>query len=945
MVTRPILVGRDSELDLLLQHLRAAESGSGGLVLIGGEAGAGKSTLSGHLITRSENARRAVGRSSGPGETPPYGPLLELLTHLGAPQGGAENPLAAGSMTDRTVREVAAGLLAYLSQFDDPLLLLLEDIHWADPATLELLRHLTPLLPESRILFLATYRTDELNRDHPLWSLLPGLQRSGAIRLLLERLDYEGVLQLVVNALPEARARHAELARRLYSRTGGHPLFVCELLGAAVRSGQAVEQGPLPETVLQAIDLKLKPLSRQSQAVLSVAALIGERFDYGLLATVVQQSEDELAEALEEALSLRLLRAEEIQGEVFTFDHALVREALLSRMIAPRRRRWHIAIAEALMRSGGADPDAVALHLSRADDPRAVEWLLTAGDRALRLGALAQAGQLYERALQLIQGPDQRRAELLLKLGYAMAYQQPEQAREYWEEAEIVAAESSDEVVGVWTRHMLLRERIRQNDASSLEEMALVQADQERLLTDTRYLKLESDLFGQPCGYARMAGERARALGMIGRGQEANAVIEAVQAAVRPGPNLADLTYAQVPTALWSSDFDKLLEIFRQVRDYRLQLRQYRLAASMVFNRLYGLFIYRTDRVAEIDATARELEEYEQLAIERAGDGTTPRGFSPLGVYQFFRGDWEAARRNLLDYYRTFPEEDRILRRLIAADMARAVGDYELTRSLLAALPPHSPEEAPGSRQIVNSLDVNVAWAEWYMDQGDLATARQWIASADRWAEFLGTENWRGVMERARARLLLLEGHPEQAYAAIRSALSNPVTRNPVLWQVGGQRLAGEIAAALSKRQDAELHLSLSLELARRCRLPYEVALTQLAMATHLPDRPDARERLHAARESLEQLGAVSALEQAEAVLARLDSRGAENATPDDGLTDRECEIVRLVAEGRTDKEIGALLFISPRTVDRHLRNIFLKLDITSRSALGAYAVRKGLLG
>ncbi|MFZ5816992.1 MAG: helix-turn-helix transcriptional regulator [Bacillota bacterium] len=935
------LVGREHEMALLRTHLAAAEAGTGGLVLIGGEAGAGKSALAAHLLSEARSARVAAGRCPGPGETPPFGPVLEILTALGTPEGNPETLLEAGR--EQTARQLAAALLAHLRQLGTPALLLVEDIHWSDLATLDVLRHLTPLLPQSRVLLLATYRSDELNREHPLWSLLPGLQRSGADRLLLERLDYESVVELVQAVLPEG-GEQRDLAQRLYQRTGGHPLFVCELLAAAQRSGAAQGLEQLPETVLQAIDLKLKRLSPECQGLLAVAALIGERFEYNLLAAVAGQPEDRLADALEESLSLRLVRSEGAQGEVFAFEHALVREALLSRMIAPRRRRWHVAIAEALIRTPQPDPDAVAFHLSRGDDPRAVEWLLAAGDRALKLGALAQARQLYERALQLLQGPDRRRGELLLKLGCSVPHHDKELAMQFWAEAMESAREAGDQPVLVWTQHMLQRERFKQYNADSIDEMATLQAQQEALLEDARYLKLESDLFGQACGYARIAGERARALGMVGRTQEAHAVIAAVQATVRPGPNLADLVYAQVPSALWNGDIEKMVEVFRQVQEYRIQLRQYRLAASMAFNRLYGLLYYRTDQVGVIDATARELDELERMAMERSGDGTTPGGYSPLGIYQFIRGDWAAARRNLLEYYRRFPDEDRILRRIPAAEMALAVGDLELSRSLLSLFRPHSPGEGPGPHIIVNDLELHVAWADWYMAQGDRKMARAWVESADRWATHLGATLWRGPIERARAKLLFLEGDGEGAYATIQAALQNRRLGEPVYWQIGGLRLAGEIAAALGQWQEAETNLRQSLELAQRCRVPYEAALTQLALGSLLPGLPDTRELLTAARESLAHLGAAPALREAEAALERLHGGGATPAQSSDGLTDREREIVCLVAQGCTDKEIAAQLFISRRTVDRHLRNIFLKLDITSRTALGAYAVRKGLL-
>lgn len=981
------LVGRDVELELLQASLAAAQTGSGGLVLIGGEAGVGKSTLLGRLLADAPGAKALIGRCPGPDETPPYGPFLEILAQL-----GPDHPLGEGAVANRTSRELAAALLAYLGQQGGTLLLLLEDLHWADPATLEVLRHLAPLLAQSNLLLVATFRNDELNREHPLWSLLPALQRTGAQRLLLSRLDYESVAQLVSSRLPDATP---EVARRLHHRTGGNPLFLIEMLAAMARPG--TEQGPLPDNVLQAIDLKLGQLSPESQQLLSIGSLIGERFEYSLLAAVAEQPEEVVAEMLEQALALRIIRVEGSQGELFAFDHALVREALLSRMIAPRRRRWHKAIAEALIERAQPDPDSIALHLSRADDPRAVAWLQTAGDWALRFGALAQARQRYERALQLLHGPDRRRGELLLKLGHSTAFQNPEQARQYFEEALEAAQETGDEAVTVWTRHMqlVMRQSHQQTDERTLAEMAALQEWQERLQADEAFLKLEGELFGKTCGYPRIAGERARTLAWIGRRQEAGAVVAAIEAQIPAGPQLADLIYSNVPILIWAGEIDQVFALLRRVRDYRVQLRQYRLAASMEFSRLYSMLYFRTERVAEIEENARALAEYERLAIERAGDGTTPGGYSVLGVYQFFRGDWEGARRNLLDYYRQYPQEDRLLRRVPAAQLARALGDLEMARSLLALFRTYTPGEPHGP--VILNIELPVVWAEWHMDMGDLSLAAQWLEFAEAWERHLETVTWRGMVAVARARLHLLEGRPAEGYAAIESAFADPFTRASTYWHLGGHRIAGELAVALGRRAEAEQHLRTSIALAEAWQIPYEGALSRLALGSLLPEVEGAYRELVVARESLARLGATAALRKAEEALAVASAHAglsglngasglaaasalggasgvggasglggasgvggvpglagasalggaSAHAAPEgdhEPLTEREREIVRLVAQGQTDKEVAAQLFISPRTVDRHLRNIFVKLNISSRTALGAYAVRAGLL-
>jgi DNA-binding CsgD family transcriptional regulator len=142
------------------------------------------------------------------------------------------------------------------------------------------------------------------------------------------------------------------------------------------------------------------------------------------------------------------------------------------------------------------------------------------------------------------------------------------------------------------------------------------------------------------------------------------------------------------------------------------------------------------------------------------------------------------------------------------------------------------------------------------------------------------------------------------------------------------------MAHQLGRTTEADAQLAASLELAQRCRVPYEAALTQLVRAQRFPGAPGAREGLEAARATFERLGAAPALAGAAAV----------GAAYPDGLTAREVEVLRLVAQGLTDKEVGAQLYISPRTVDGHLRNIFAKAGVSTRSALAAYAARQHLL-
>ena len=242
----PSLVGRGRELDLLRHQFDAALAGRGGLVLIGGEAGIGKTALAEALCREAADARRAVliGRCFDLAETPPYGPWVELFRRYRPDDGTPDLPAAfsrrgslGGVASQETLFQQVLDFFAALAP-DTPLVLLLEDLHWADPASLDLLRFVARNLIDARLLLLATYRSDEIPRDHPLYRLLPALVReAGAARLDPRPLDAAAIRALVDGRYDLADADAARLAAYLLARGEGNPLFVGELLRSLEEAG------------------------------------------------------------------------------------------------------------------------------------------------------------------------------------------------------------------------------------------------------------------------------------------------------------------------------------------------------------------------------------------------------------------------------------------------------------------------------------------------------------------------------------------------------------------------------------------------------------------------------------------------------------------------------------------------------------------------------------
>ncbi len=468
----PTLVGRERERALLRERLAAAVAGRGGLVLIGGEAGIGKTALAEALgrEAAAQGALTLVGRCYDLTETPPYGPWLDIFAHLPAAAELPPPPIAVAPGGEAVALPNQAALFGRVCAYFEavaarrPLLLFLDDLHWADPASLDLLRFLAREFAALPILLVVTYRADELTRRHPLYALLPLLVREAhADRLDLRRLGPDDVRALVRARYGLPGAAEDRLVRGLLTYAEGNPFYIGELLrtfeeeGALRRTDAGwaladVVSVSVPPLLRQVIDGRLARLGEEHQRLLAIAAIIGQRVPLALWAATAGVPEDALIDAIEEGAGARLLEAGD-GGTDVRFVHALIREALYEGLLPPRRRGWHRRAAEALMASPSPDPDAVASHLQQAGDPRAAEWLIRAGERAQRSYALLTAAERFEASLTLLegQGADPReRARLLYRLARMRRYADPRGAIGYLDDAEALAAEAGDDLLAAY---------------------------------------------------------------------------------------------------------------------------------------------------------------------------------------------------------------------------------------------------------------------------------------------------------------------------------------------------------------------------------------------------------------------------------------------------------------------------------------------------------------
>lgn len=945
------LVGRRDEQDRLWAALEDAAVGRGSLVLLAGEAGIGKSALLRAAARQVIVSGAAVGYCPGPGETGSFAPWLEVVEQLADGHPNAKTspaPLGPGMAASGSY-QLAAALAEWLKGLSRPLLIGLEDLQWADRPSLDLLRYLTPMLGRMGVVVAGTYRHDEVGPGGALWTVLPHLQRLGATTLVLQGLSPSDVRTLTELVLPQ-RPDGSTLASLLHERTRGHPLFLQELITVTAQTGAV--PGPdsaLPDSLQQAVDQRVLQLSQPARTVLQAAAVVGERFHFDLLAQVLSLKEEELAGGLEEALAARMIRLEGSQGDQFMFGHALVRDALLQRLIGPRRRLWHARVAEALLCRPSPDPEVLAYHLVRAGDDRAAAFLTAAGDRALHMDALDHAAPFYEQAAERMARSGKSTAELMLKLGWAKRLSDMSRAHQLWVEALKGAESAGETAVAVWARHMLGLWQVWTNQPDCLAWLEWVEREQESLQEDPEFQRLEADLFRSRIGYPRMAVTRALTLCAAGRLEEAGAVAARLRTLRLAEAHRHDLINIERALSFVSGRLREASEATLRLTEEARRSGRYSMAVNMAMEHYVQLIWCRADEPDLVDQVAERLATLEAEAQERTGNSVLAAGFSTLGWYQYLRGDWARARHNLIGYLERHPDDPLPGLRWWASLLHEALGEHAAARATLYRVAPFSPGDDPGFCDLAMVIALLCQRAVLADSDGSHLQAKNWLEAADRYMAQRGVGPVQAYLRLGWAHHFQSAGNLPKARDEGENALAHAESVHDMYSVIRCHRLLGEVKAALGRENDATQHFSASRTLAERCRFPYEAALTDLAFGQLLPLQPGARRRLASARDLFERLGARPALVACEAALAAPDGQPAQEAAPrqplPDGLSEREVEVIRLVAQGLTDRETAARLFISPRTVDGHMRNIYMKLDISNRAALVAYAARRNLLG
>lgn len=977
-MTSPTFVGRGVERSRLGEALARAAAGEPSLVLIGGEAGVGKTRLLTEFVAAGPDALVLTGGCLELGEAAlPYAPVVEALRELERELGSEQvrtllngprselSRLLPSTAVARAVPgsepagqsrlfEAVLSLLETLGQ-QRPVVLAIEDLHWADRSTLDLVVFLARNLGDSRVLLVGTYRTDELHRRHRLRPLLGELSRLSSVeRLDLVPFDRGELVEQLTAIL--GRPPDADLVEEIANRSEGNAFYAEELLAAVERS-----DGRLPPTLRDIMANSIANLPEAAKEVLRIAAAASRDVDHRLLEEVADWPATDLRDGLREAIAHQALVTSP-DGRSYRFRHALVQEAVHETLLPGERSDLHAAFAAALERNpnlAAGGPDGVhaelAHHWYAAHDlERAFSASLAAAEAAMGQYAFAEARHHYELALDL------------------------------WDR---IPADVRD---GAPPRYQVLR---RAGRASGLA------GDTRRALAHQRGAIAAADAEDPPEVRARLLGELSHWLWVAGQGEDALAASEASLAAMPDEPS-RERAYALAwrgRLLMLASRYEEALAPSREAVEVARTVGARR-EESQALNSL-GTSIIACVDLAEGVAL---LHDSLRLAKEVGSVEDVLRAYINLGGFLGgCGGRWDEAAEISTEGLR-WAEDDAMtgptidFLRLNLVDQLFGQGRWEEADRQLAMVRPPLGGGVVAAHLVLTAGLLRTG-------QGRFEDAHEHLRHGHQAVEGVIDPQFIVPLAEVEALLALWEGRPEDA----RSVADRVLELGEVAWFVDlilplaawaeadiaiaaradGDRDAEEEAERRAERileviRDLDGRQDLGAEWPERRRglvLHVEAERTRLLgqadpeawrhavtwvdehgradAAVYLrwrlaegllaqDDRDEACEVLRTAHERASTLGSRPLREELEALARRarihlpgMDARGADEL----GLTPREREVLELVAQGLTNRVIGERLYIAETTASVHVSNILAKLEVSNRGEAAALAHRLGL--
>jgi DNA-binding CsgD family transcriptional regulator len=875
------LLERDSLLAELHEFYRAAVGGAGAMVFVSGEAGIGKTALT-RRFCKGLPAETVVhlGFCDALGTPRALGPLYDISrTSL-----SALGPLLTNGHDRHTLFSAFLDLLG-----TGPFVTVVEDAHWADEATLDLLLFVARRVIDLPGVVIVTYRSDDVDRDHPLRRVLGDLATARAVR----RLSVPPLSQAAVNALAEPAGRNGA---RLHAVTGGNPFFVTEALGAPTDD--------VPVTVRDAVLARVSRLGADARSILDLVSLVPERAEVSLLESLVAEKDSSPATAgLDDALGSGMLV---LDGPTLSFRHELARQAVAADVPPAHASTLHARILKFLAAAESVDPARLTFHAAAAGDSVAVlRYAPIAGGLAARLGAYREAAEHYGRALSHAAGASAaERAELWERRTDACERMHWMKALASGEESLAEALEASSQAIELWRTvgnaelevavmarrsHMLWNagRRVEARDLARAAEAMLeplppgpALAEAYTALARVRMLSYD-DAYALSLGttavtYAKEYGDGttlAHAFGVVGR-------------------------------LHWTTNPDRAVEL---------------LTAGLAAARAAGDDLTAAATLCNLGIGAAEIRRY-QLAERWLGEAVawcTERDFDTLRDHAL---SWQARCHLEQGRWTEATQTSTSALHTVADGPAAGVGE-SLALTVVGALrsrrgdpDAQTPLDAAWSL-VANSGDIRRLWP--------VAAARAenaWLAGANERIEELVTTTYRLAVEAEHPWAVGELGH----WLRVAGAATDPAARVGVPYAL---QAAGDWAGAAQAW--------------RELGCPYEMALA-------LAEVDDSERRLDALRE-LQRCGAWPAAE----LLARRLREGGVRDLPrrprratrvnPAQLTERQLDVLDLLADGLRNADIAARLHISPKTVDHHVSAILAKVGVESRQDAARWARELGV--
>jgi DNA-binding CsgD family transcriptional regulator/tetratricopeptide (TPR) repeat protein len=990
-VARPLL-GRDDELGTLvgLTGLRdgGRPAGEAGSVLLAGDAGVGKTRLLAELIELAADAgwRTLVGHCLDFGDSAlPYLPFTEMLGRLARDepeviagltghhpslahlQPGARmlSGTAGGDAESMDRAELFDAVHAALDELgaDKPLLLVVEDVHWADQSTRDLLSFLFARQFRNKATVVASYRSDDLHRRHPLraavalWARMPGVYR-----LQLPPLKDPAVRALVrtlhPDPMPESRVQS------IVTRAEGNAFFAEELVSAAELGGRV-----LPDDLADLLLVRLDQLDDATSRVVRAAACAGRRVSHELLAAVVDEDPETLEEAVRTAVERNVLVP--TGGSSYAFRHALLAEAIYDDLLPGERVRIHAAYTEAL-RSHRVEGTAAELarHARAAHDPlTAVTASVEAGHEAMAVGGPDEAARHFELALELL-GDRQIREQAADKVDLVS-----------------LVVKASDAVMAAghpYRAIALVRDQLGQMPPDTPPEhraRLLTTLASAALLTDTNLdvLGITTEalsLLPPEPSVQRAMVMTVHARAVADRQRDDEAMRYAVEAR-QLGEQLhlprvvadASTTLAKLEERAGNPEesrrgFEKIIEQARADGDVPTELRGLHHLGALLYQ------LGELQEAGEVYATA----------ARRAAESTlhwAPYGLDArvmAGLTAYVAGDWDLAKR-IVDVTGQSPPA---LAEALLASVGLAVAAGSGKQEALHLLP---QLRRLWDKEGLIAILAGSAAIDLYGDSGDLEAAlrvhddvvesvrTRWqvdsfLAQVRLSALAIGQIATRVSTAGSDERVRLLERGNELLLAGRSAAgrhAKRPMGPEGQAWlaRLEAEHLRLRWLSGIGTPEEPELVEAWRQAVAgfERFGHVFEVARSQVRLAAVLRaanrsaghargaanGAGEASDLLSKARVTARRLGAEPLLAEVRA-LGGQPVKHAEASRHGEALTPRELEILALVAQGRSNGEIARQLYISAKTVSVHVSNILAKLDAAGRTEAAALARRQGLL-